>query len=95
MDYGNFALIFGFNSFIAVAMQSLLTFVVVDANGPLKLEVKTQVGCFCSNFTIIRIYQFLSTHPVCGLQCVLLLSVTCVHVCRSVCADTHRMVLKC
>ena len=44
VDYGNFALIFGFNSFIAVAMQSLLTFVVVDANGPLQLEVKTQVS---------------------------------------------------
>lgn len=43
VDHGNFALIFGFNSFIAVAMQSLLTFIVVDGNGPLELEVKTQV----------------------------------------------------
>ena len=43
MDHGNFALIFGFNSFIALAMQSLLTFIVVDGNGPLKLDVKTQV----------------------------------------------------
>jgi len=44
VDYGNFALIFGFNTFIALGMQSLLTFVLVDKNGPLVLKVTSQVS---------------------------------------------------
>ena len=64
VDYGNFALIFGFNSFIALAMQSLLTFIVVDGNGPLELDVKTQV-CF-----LLGIYQYITVRIFLFLVCV-------------------------
>lgn len=39
-----YALVFGVNTFIALALQTLLTLIVVDASG-LGLKITTQVRC--------------------------------------------------
>ncbi|PSN41001.1 Folate transporter 1 [Blattella germanica] len=38
----SYGLIFGVNMFLALVFQTILTFIVVDENGPLKLDVRTQ-----------------------------------------------------
>ena len=43
VDHESYAFIFGFNTFIALVMQSILTIVVADQRG-LDLGVRTQVG---------------------------------------------------
>lgn len=42
MDHESYALIFGFNYFIALVLQTILTFVVADEHG-LNLDIRTQV----------------------------------------------------
>ena len=42
VNHESYAFIFGFNTFIALVMQSILTLVVADKRG-LALEVRTQV----------------------------------------------------
>ncbi|NWH64478.1 S19A3 protein, partial [Geococcyx californianus] len=62
-----YALMFGFNNFIALLIQTILTVVVVDAKG-LGLDISTQFLIYGSYFTLIAgiflirsIYSFTST----------------------------------
>lgn len=52
VDHDSYAFIFGFNTFIALAMQSVLTIVVADERG-LDLGVRTQVT-MCSRVSEMR-----------------------------------------
>lgn len=54
-----YALVFGVNTFIALALQTLLTLIVVDASG-LGLEITTQVRCLiqhCRCYDLIRVAE--------------------------------------
>lgn len=53
-----YALVFGVNTFIALALQTLLTLIVVDASG-LGLEITTQVRAVLHwrSYTLIRVTQ--------------------------------------
>lgn len=49
-----YALVFGVNTFIALALQTLLTLIVVDASG-LGLEITTQFLIYASYFALIAV----------------------------------------
>uniref|UniRef100_A0A8C6RQ90 Solute carrier family 19 (thiamine transporter), member 2 n=1 Tax=Nannospalax galili TaxID=1026970 RepID=A0A8C6RQ90_NANGA len=49
-----YALVFGVNTFIALALQTLLTLIVVDASG-LGLEITTQFLIYASYFALISV----------------------------------------
>lgn len=49
-----YALVFGVNTFIALALQTLLTLIVVDASG-LGLEITTQFFIYAGYFALIAV----------------------------------------
>lgn len=51
-----YALVFGVNTFIALALQTLLTLIVVDASG-LGLEITTQVRSLSAEHSMIRVVE--------------------------------------
>ncbi|KAJ7396057.1 hypothetical protein BTVI_149258 [Pitangus sulphuratus] len=54
-----YALVFGVNTFIALALQTVLTLIVVDANG-LGLDIFTQFMIYASYFAVISLVFLVS-----------------------------------
>ncbi|XP_060626734.2 thiamine transporter 1 isoform X1 [Anolis sagrei] len=54
-----YALVFGVNTFIALALQTLLTLIVVDARG-LGLDIFTQFTIYAAYFAVISVIFFIS-----------------------------------
>lgn len=54
-----YALVFGVNTFIALALQTLLTLIVVDARG-LGLDITTQFLIYASYFAAISLVFLIS-----------------------------------
>ncbi len=71
VNHESYAFIFGFNTFIALVMQSILTLVVADQRG-LDLGVRTQVSnCMSSRgrllyskIVTINIYRYLISYQM-------------------------------
>ncbi|XP_009079236.1 PREDICTED: thiamine transporter 2-like, partial [Acanthisitta chloris] len=64
-----YALMFGFNNFIALAIQTILTIVVVDSRG-LGLDISTQFLIYGSYFTVISgIFLIRSTYTIFSIKC--------------------------
>ena len=57
VDHDSYALIFGFNTFIALLLQTFLTLAVSDEHG-LNLDIRTQVSHCPINITGIDEYQY-------------------------------------
>ncbi|NXH12207.1 S19A3 protein, partial [Bucco capensis] len=64
-----YALVFGFNNFIALLIQTILTLVVVDSRG-LGLDINTQFLIYSSYFTLIAgIFLIRSTYTLISTRC--------------------------
>ncbi|XP_063264396.1 thiamine transporter 2-like [Prinia subflava] len=64
-----YALIFGFNNFVALVMQTILTVVVVDSRG-LGLDISTQFLIYGSYFTVIAgIFLIRSMYTIISIKC--------------------------
>lgn len=64
-----YALMFGFNNFIALVIQTILTIVVVDSNG-LGLGISTQFLVYSSYFTFIAgIFLTRSVYTIISIKC--------------------------
>lgn len=64
-----YALMFGFNNFIALVIQTILTIVVVDSNG-LGLGISTQFLIYSSYFTFIAgIFLTRSVYTIISIKC--------------------------
>ncbi|NXW66017.1 S19A3 protein, partial [Eurystomus gularis] len=64
-----YALMFGFNNFIALVIQTILTFIVVDPRG-LELDISTQFLIYGSYFTLIAgIFLIRSTYTILSIKC--------------------------
>ncbi|NXX97527.1 S19A3 protein, partial [Centropus bengalensis] len=64
-----YALTFGFNNFVALLIQTILTVVVVDAKG-LGLDISTQFLIYGSYFAFIAgVFLVRSTHTLASTKC--------------------------
>ncbi|NXR37731.1 S19A3 protein, partial [Zosterops hypoxanthus] len=64
-----YALMFGFNNFIALVIQMILTVVVVDSRG-LGLDISTQFLIYGSYFTVIAgIFLIRSMYTIISIKC--------------------------
>ncbi|KFO86159.1 Thiamine transporter 2, partial [Buceros rhinoceros silvestris] len=64
-----YALMFGFNNFVALLIQTVLTVVVVDSGG-LGLDISTQFLIYGSYFTLIAgIFLVRSTYTIISIKC--------------------------
>ncbi|XP_009323345.1 PREDICTED: thiamine transporter 2-like [Pygoscelis adeliae] len=64
-----YALMFGFNNFVALAIQTILTVVVVDSKG-LGLDISTQFLIYGSYFTVIAgIFLTRSIYTIISIKC--------------------------
>ncbi|NXT28990.1 S19A3 protein, partial [Syrrhaptes paradoxus] len=64
-----YALMFGFNNFVALLIQTILTVVVVDAKG-LGLDISTQFLIYGSYFTVIAgIFLIRSIYTIISIKC--------------------------
>ncbi|XP_009980828.1 PREDICTED: thiamine transporter 2-like, partial [Tauraco erythrolophus] len=64
-----YALMFGFNNFVALVIQTILTVVVVDSKG-LGLDINTQFFIYGSYFTFIAgIFLIRSTYTIISIKC--------------------------
>ncbi|NXS01619.1 S19A3 protein, partial [Oxylabes madagascariensis] len=64
-----YALMFGFNNFVALAIQTILTVVVVDSRG-LGLDITTQFLIYGSYFTVIAgIFLIRSMYTIISNKC--------------------------
>ncbi|XP_053841785.1 thiamine transporter 2-like isoform X2 [Vidua macroura] len=64
-----YALMFGFNNFVALAIQTILTVVVVDSRG-LGLDISTQFLIYGSYFTVITgIFLIRSIYTIISIKC--------------------------
>uniref|UniRef100_A0A8C9KX16 Solute carrier family 19 member 3 n=1 Tax=Serinus canaria TaxID=9135 RepID=A0A8C9KX16_SERCA len=64
-----YALMFGFNNFVALVIQTILTVVVVDSRG-LGLDISTQFLIYGSYFTVITgIFLIRSMYTIISIKC--------------------------
>ncbi|NWU96653.1 S19A3 protein, partial [Upupa epops] len=64
-----YALVFGFNNFMALVIQTVLTVVVVDSKG-LGLDISTQFLVYGSYFTFIAgVFLMRSTYTIISTKC--------------------------
>ncbi|XP_064313812.1 thiamine transporter 2 [Phalacrocorax carbo] len=64
-----YALMFGFNNFVALVIQTILTIVVVDSRG-LGLDISTQFLIYGSYFTVIAgIFLIRSIYTIISIKC--------------------------
>ncbi|NXD00607.1 S19A3 protein, partial [Certhia brachydactyla] len=64
-----YALMFGFNNFVALVIQTILTVVVVDSRG-LGLDISTQFLIYGSYFTVITgIFLIRSMYTIISFKC--------------------------
>ncbi|NXH44068.1 S19A3 protein, partial [Dicaeum eximium] len=64
-----YALMFGFNNFIALVIQTILTIVVVDSRG-LGLDISTQFLIYGSYFAVITvIFLIRSMYTIISIKC--------------------------
>ncbi|NXW19880.1 S19A3 protein, partial [Circaetus pectoralis] len=64
-----YALMFGFNNFVALVIQTILTVVVVDSKG-LGLDISTQFLIYSSYFTFIAgIFLIRSIYTIMSIKC--------------------------
>ncbi|XP_071293659.1 thiamine transporter 2-like [Agelaius tricolor] len=64
-----YALMFGFNNFVALVIQTILTVVVVDSSG-LGLDISTQFLIYGSYFTVITaIFLIRSMYTIISIKC--------------------------
>ncbi|NWS23098.1 S19A3 protein, partial [Pachyramphus minor] len=64
-----YALMFGFNNFVALVIQTILTVVVVDSRG-LGLDISTQFLIYGSYFAVIAgIFLIRSTYTIISIKC--------------------------
>ncbi len=68
VDHKSYALIFGFNTFLALLLQTILTLVVADERG-LALPIPTQVGKIKMQL-VLQFYLM----PIMSLFCVFVLT---------------------
>ena len=66
VEHSSYALIIGFNTFLALGLQTLLTLIVADEH-VLNLPIRTQVSLPGSNAG--RYGQFCACPPPCSLWC--------------------------
>ncbi|NXO03854.1 S19A3 protein, partial [Rhinopomastus cyanomelas] len=64
-----YALVFGFNNFVALVIQTILTMVVVDSKG-LGLDISTQFLIYGSYFALIAgVFLIGSTYTIISIKC--------------------------
>ncbi|NWV54803.1 S19A3 protein, partial [Daphoenositta chrysoptera] len=64
-----YALMFGFNNFVALVIQTIVTIVVVDSRG-LGLDISTQFLIYGSYFTVIAgIFLIRSMYTIISIKC--------------------------